>query len=154
MRGLTLVFALLILFMSRVYAQTGYAHGPDHCYRFEAPQGWTMDNQVAASQGVPMVFFPVGTTWESAPSAMYTRPVQFSTGTLTDSLRIRKLVDSAIEMYRSASENLTARRVRSIHSMSGVSGELWSFSGYSNGGAELVAYFVGRQTVNFFVMQL
>ena len=36
----------------------------------------------------------------------------------------------------------------------GERGELWAFTGYREGGTELVVYFRGRQTVNFFVAQV
>jgi len=132
---------------------SGYAHGPDHCYYFETPSGWTMDNRAGARDGVPMVFYPSGTTWQSAPVAIYTRPVASARGR-SDSARVNEQVQQVIQMYRSASETIQAVRLRTVRSSSGASGELWKFTGYSNGGMELVTYFPAPQTINFFVMQV
>ena len=153
MHTLTFQLALLVFLAAPAYAISGYAHGPVHCYHFDAPSGWTMDNRAGAGSGVPMVFYPSASTWQSAPIAIYTRPVASSSGR-SDPARIREQVDQVIQMYRSASENVQAKRVQVVRSKSGASGELWSFTGYSNGGAELVSYFAARQTVNFFVMQI
>ena len=100
-----------------------------------------------------MVFYPLGTSWESAPIAIYTRPVASASGR-SEAVRIKEQVEQVIQMYRSASEAINAQRLQVIHSKSGAAGELWRFTGYSNGGAELVVYYAAPQTVNFFVMQV
>jgi hypothetical protein len=148
-----LIFALLAANGERAIAATGYAYGANHCYHFEAPRGWAMDNSVATGEGVPMVFYPFGTSWKSAPVAMYTRPISSAKGR-PDSVRIREQVDEVVGMYRAASESVEATKVKTVQSNSGAKGELWSFTGYESGGAELVAYFAARKTVNFFVMQI
>lgn len=38
--------------------------------------------------------------------------------------------------------------------LSALDGELWQFVGHANGGRELVVYFVGPHTVNYFVAQV
>jgi hypothetical protein len=100
-----------------------------------------------------MVFYPTGTTWQSAPIAIYTRPISSSRGR-PDSARIAEQVDQVVQMYRSGSEDIKAARMREVRSKSGAQGELWQYTGYSNGGAELVVYFPAPNTVNFFVMQV
>ena len=92
------VFALLVA-SSQAFATSGYAYGADHCYYFDAPRGWTMDNKAGARDGVPMVFYPTGTTWQSAPVAIYTRPISSSRGR-PDSTRIAEQVDQVVQMYR------------------------------------------------------
>jgi hypothetical protein len=74
MRAALVTIVSLLFTSSTAVAQEGYAHGSDHCYYFEAPNGWVMDNRALASQGVPMVFYPAGKTWASANVAIYTRP--------------------------------------------------------------------------------
>ena len=138
---------------SQAFATSGYAHGTDHCYYFDAPRGWTMDNKSGAQDGVPMVFYPTGTTWKSAPVAIYTRPIS-SSRDRADSGRIAEQVNQVIQMYRKGSEDVKAARMREVRSKSGAQGELWQYTGYSNGGAELVVYFPAPTTVNFFAMQV
>jgi hypothetical protein len=148
-----LAVLLLLAASNNAFAVSGYAHGTDHCYYFDAPRGWTMDNKAGAQDGVPMVFYPNGTTWQSAPVAIYTRPISSSPGR-PDTTRITEQVDQVIQMYLSGSESIKAARLREVSSRSGAHGELWQYTGYSNGGAELAVYFPAAKTVNFFVMQV
>jgi hypothetical protein len=151
MRIGTFLTAVLFCTPGLSYAQGGYAHGADHCYYFEPPVGWQMDNQAAATNGVPMVFFPEGTTWQSAEVVMYTRPSpQLRPGAES----IKAQVADVIAMYRSASEKITAVPNEQVHAKAGAQGQLWSYSGYRNGGSELAVYFLGRNTVNYFVAQV
>ena len=153
MRFRSVTALALLISATQALAVTGYAHGADHCYYFDTPHGWTMDSAAGARVGVPMVFYPTGTTWQSAPIAMYTRPVS-SSSSRPESARIAEQVDQVVQMYRSNSENIKAVRVREVRSKSGTPGELWQYTGYGNGGAELVVYYPAPHTVNFFVLQL
>jgi len=146
--------ALVLLFFlaSPVAAsQEGYAHGPDHCYHFMAPAGWVMDNRVLASEGIPMVFYPEGSSWANANMAIYTRPAS-EVRQAPDPVGAQ--VKDVLSMYLPDSPNIKASKLETIRAKSGAEGELWSFSGYREGGAELVAYFVGPKTLNYFVAQL
>jgi hypothetical protein len=113
-----------------------------------------MDNNYASEQGVPMVFYPRGSSWATASVAMYTRPSATEPGAASDVQRIKQQVAEVVAMYRSGGEAIVPKRIQSLTSRAGAKGELWSFVGYSNGGAEFVAYFPARQTVNYFVLQL
>lgn len=150
--GTALVISISLLATSfTALAQTGYVHGSDHCYYFQAPQGWIMDNWTLASQGVPMVFYPADSTWTSADIAMYTRPASQMAGAVDP---IRAQVDGVVSMYRSASQRIEAKKAGAVATKTGANGELWTFKGYRDGGTELVVYFLGRQTVNYFVVQI
>jgi hypothetical protein len=142
---------ICLLVSGTAIAQDGYAYGADHCYHFSSPSGWAMNNLAGTSHGVPMVFYPIGETWESAETVMYTRP---SPPLKTDKEPIQTQVKDVLSMYRRASENLTANLEAAVQSRSGAAGELWSYTGYSNGGSEFVVYFVGKRTVNYFVAQV
>jgi hypothetical protein len=153
MRLRTLATLALLASTATAFAASGYAYGADHCYHFDAPSGWTMDNSAGERDGVPMVFYPIGTTWRSAPAAMYTRPTASALGR-PDSVRISEQVNQVIEMYRSNSESIKAKQVRAVRSTAGAAGELRQYTGYSNGGAELVVYYPAPKTLNHFVMQV
>ncbi|MFA7339306.1 MAG: hypothetical protein WC028_21175 [Candidatus Obscuribacterales bacterium] len=49
---------------------TGLAYGKDHAYFITAPQGWLLDTESGASQGVYAVFYPQGSSW-NGPAVMY-----------------------------------------------------------------------------------
>ena len=147
---LTGALALLVM-TGQVLASSGYVHGSDHCYYFSAPVGWEMSNRALASEGVPMAFYPKGTTWNSAPYAMYSRPIELPAGKGDP---IRQVTKDVVAMYAEAGEAVEARKIESINSEFGESGELWAFTGISSGGLELVAYFPGENTINYFVAQI
>ncbi len=98
-----------------------------------------------------MVFYPAGSTWQSAETVMYTRPSAKSRPAVD---AIKAQVDDVIAMYRSAAETVIAKNAGPVKAKSGATGQLWEYSGYRNGGKELAVYFRGRETVNYFVAQL
>lgn len=153
MRLHVLGFLLLLINAVPAIALSGYAYGSDHCYHFDAPRGWTMDIASGVADGLPVVFYPNGAAWQSAPIAIYTRPSASAPGR-SKAVRIAEQVSQVLDMYRSSSEDIKASRLRAVRSRTGAKGELWHYSGYSNGGAELVVYFPATKTVNFFVMQV
>lgn len=143
--------AMLLMHFGLAKAQSGYVYGPDHCYHFSAPSGWQLDNQAAAVDGVPMVLYPTGSSWQSAPVVMYTQPTR-RTG--DDSASVQAQVNDVLDMYKKSGQAVKAGRIGTVRAKTGTTGELWSFSGYQNGGTELVVYFPGRETVNYFVAQI
>lgn len=140
-----------VLLSHPVLAQEGYVHGSTHCYHFKAPAGWQLDNVSGASLGLPMVVLPLGSTWQSASVAIYTKPATVSR-TRPDAIEAQ--VDEVVRMYRQSGQRVVASRVERLRSSFGHDGELWQFAGYANGGRELAVYFVGPSTVNFFVAQV
>lgn len=147
--------ALLLSFMPFLaLAEEGYIHGENHCYYFNAPSGWVLDNVSGKDQGVPMVFYPKSSSWAQAVTVIYSRNADFVPGAKTPQEKIRGQVNKVLEEFRAsgAGPALQASMVKSIKSKSGSNGEVWKFSGDKWGNSELVAYFVGPHTVNYFVM--
>jgi len=149
-----MIGAILLLFIPFLaYAEDGYVHGDNHCYYFNSPSGWTLDNKSGKNQGMPMVFYPKNSTWAQATTVIYTNNVDFKSGTKTPQEKIKGQVSRVLEDFRtSGSPGIKASFVKAIKSKNGAEGELWKFSGDKWGNTELVAYFIGRNTVNFFVM--
>ncbi len=141
---------------SPAWSQAGYLHGADHCFYFAAPGGWTLDNRSGAPNGVPMVSYPIGSSWKSAKDAIYARVATFKPGPSSNEQKIKVQVSSVLDLYLKSSPSvaLTAAKSQDLQGAGGEQGELWRFKGYPNGAEEQVAYFVGRQTVNFFVLQI
>jgi hypothetical protein len=145
---------LAILLPFSCLAEDGYVHGVNHCYYLNAPTGWVLDTESGKSQGVPMVFYPKGRSWANATTVIYTRNDLFSPGAKTPDERIKGKVNAVLQEFRTSGNgpDLQARLVKKIKARSGASGEIWKYTGDKWGNLELVAYFVGPNTVNFFVM--
>jgi len=149
---LLIVTAGLLPLSSR--AGEGYAYGKNHCYHFSAPPGWAMDNAAGKEQGIPVVFYPQDSSWADAPTAIYTRQAEFVAGAVDEKQKIQGQVERALTKLRSANDSPDSKAtfVRAIDAQGGAHGELWKFTGDKYGNNELVAYFVGRATLNYFVM--
>jgi len=135
-------------------AADGYVHGKNHCYYFNAPPGWSLDNAAGKEQGIPMVFYPDDSSWADAPTAIYTRQAEFVAGAESEKQKIQGQVERALTKLRSANESPDSKAtfVSAVEAKGGAHGEVWKFTGDKFGNNELVAYFVGRATLNFFVM--
>lgn len=141
----------ILLFSSvGVFAQDGYVFGENHCYYFTAPERWVLDNRAL---DVPMMFYPKGRKWEDSLTVFYTRPADFIEGAKTHKNKIKAQVDQIVNDFKkNGSPDSKAIFIGKIKSDKGSVGELWKFTGDRWGNTEFAAYFVGKSTVNFFVM--
>jgi hypothetical protein len=147
--------AILLLFIPFIaLAEDGYVHGDNHCYYFNSPSGWVLDNVSGKSQGMPMVFYPENSSWAQAVTVIYTNNADFTSDSKTPHEKIKGQVNRVLEDFRTSGDSpgVQARLVKKIKSKNGAEGELWKYYGDKWGNTELVAYFIGRNTVNFFVM--
>ena len=150
----TIGVALLLFIPCAVLGEEGYVHGTNHCYYFNAPSGWVLDAVSGKNQGVPMVFYPKSSTWANATTVIYSRNAGFVQGAKTPQEKIKGQVNRVMEEFKKSGDGpaLKATLVATVKSKSSANGEVWKFSGDKWGNLELVAYFVGPSTVNFFVM--
>ena len=44
----------------------GIVYGPKAAFNISAPQGWVLDNEAGAEQGLPCVLYPKGSSWSDA----------------------------------------------------------------------------------------
>jgi hypothetical protein len=58
---------------------TGIVYGPKAAFKIKAPEGWVVDNKAGASQGLPCVLYPKGSTWAEADAVMYAKIASIDT---------------------------------------------------------------------------
>jgi hypothetical protein len=151
--ALRLLAALALLAAAAARAEDGYVSGKDICYYFNAPSGWELDSDSGKEQGIPMVFYPRGSSWADASTVIYSRNQDFVAGAKSDQEKIQGQVERVLTHFRNdQSPDSKAKKLRSIKAAHGAQGELWQFTGDRFGNTELVAYFVAAHTVNYFVM--
>jgi hypothetical protein len=67
----------LLLVYAWSYAQDAYpggiVYGPKAAFNIGAPKGWVLDNESGASQGLPCVLYPKGSSWSDAKTVMYAK---------------------------------------------------------------------------------
>jgi len=150
---ITLVI-MATLYSLGTLAQEGYVSGENYCYKFSSPENWVIDTIKGKGGGTTMVFYPKGSSWSNAETMFFTLGVDFVRDANSASEKIKANVDAVVQDYErsDAGPNFKATKVKSIVSISGEKGELWKLSGNQWGNPELVAYFVGKNTLNLFVM--
>jgi hypothetical protein len=72
-----IVCILLLLISTRSFGQENYrggiVYGPKAAFNISAPEGWVLDNESGASQGLPCVLYPKGSSWSNAKTVMYAK---------------------------------------------------------------------------------
>ena len=51
----------------------GIVYGPKAAFNISAPEGWVLDNESGAEQGLPCVLYPKGESWADAQTVMYAK---------------------------------------------------------------------------------
>src|SRR6476661_6902774 len=74
---LVLTFLALAVFCPCTPAQEnfrgGIVYGPKAAFNISAPEGWVLDNESGAEQGLPCVLYPKGESWADARTVMYAK---------------------------------------------------------------------------------
>jgi hypothetical protein len=77
MRSLLVACIALSLAGVRSFGQENYrggiVYGPKAAFNISAPQGWVLDNEAGAEQGLPCVLYPKGSSWSDAKTIMYAK---------------------------------------------------------------------------------
>src|SRR5437764_11520847 len=75
MRTFSIVCIVVLLAGVRSSGQENYrggiVYGPKAAFNIAAPEGWVLDNQAGAEQGLPCVLYPKGSSWADAKTIMY-----------------------------------------------------------------------------------
>ena len=71
------VLWLMAVLTAAVAAQNKYpggiVYGPKAAFNIAAPEGWVLDNESGAEQGLPCVLYPKGESWADARTVMYAK---------------------------------------------------------------------------------
>jgi hypothetical protein len=51
----------------------GIVYGPKAAFNISAPEGWVLDNESGADQGMPCVLYRKGSSWSDAKTVMYAK---------------------------------------------------------------------------------
>jgi hypothetical protein len=77
MKLFLIVCIALLLVGARSSGQENYrggiVYGPKAAFNIAAPEGWVVDNQSGAEQGLPCVLYPKGSSWQDAKTIMYAK---------------------------------------------------------------------------------
>ncbi len=136
-------FAVVLLLVLSVQTQASYADpqrfvvvGRGLIFALAEPTGWKMDTESGKRDGIPVVFYPSGQSWDNAPVVMYAntavkscQPSQSLAAFINDDIKEIKGHDSDLRV--SDGGTLSADGRKAI---------LKEFSGDRYGNHEVVAY--------------
>lgn len=125
----------------------GMLFGADHAFAVTAKPGWVLDNQSGASQGLHMVYYPIGETWSDSPVIVYGRSIP-----TTEAANVKSQVEHTVSNFRkNGSPNYSSHARAPLALNNGQKAELYHFAGDQWGNYEAVAYFQETDTINFLV---
>jgi hypothetical protein len=76
MKSFSLASLSLLFFCSSILAEEnrgGIVCGPKAAFKIDAPEGWVLDNEAGAQQGLPCVLYPKGSSWADAKTIIYAK---------------------------------------------------------------------------------
>lgn len=127
---------------------TGLLFGTNHAFNFSAPNGWVLDNQSGVQQGLHMVFYPVGQTWENSPVMAYGMSVAKDSELRTIEDQVKRTVD---DFRSNGSKDYTSEAKEKIKIPDGKTAKVFFFHGDQWGNYEAVGYIEEKETINFLV---
>jgi hypothetical protein len=126
----------------------GIIYGSNYAFSLKAPEGWMLDTESGAEQGVHAVFYPAGSSWKNAAVVAYARS-RLRTAEISS---VEDVVNEVVAMFqREGSPDYQGKKHMSITTESGEKGEMYIFSGDEWGNSEAVVYFPEEKTINFIV---
>jgi hypothetical protein len=148
------ILVLLLVFAHPAWASiteggSGMLFGDDHAFYFTAPNGWVIDNESGVSQGLHMLFYPVGYTWSNSPVFAYGRVVARDQTIKSIGDQVKSTVD---DFHQHGNPNYVARKGPSFALAGGEKIQVYFFSGDKWGNYEAAGYVEEKQTINFIVL--
>lgn len=154
MRALTLLPALLlacgvliasagatppVVPPSRGEAATILLRGLDHAFYLTAPRGWMLDAKAGRSDGLPVVFYPIRSSWTDSPVVMYAVDLP------VDSTTLDRFVADNVERVRAGAPEVTIEEGAEVRTRDGLLARVRVFRGPGSR-REAVAFIRERNT--------
>jgi hypothetical protein len=154
MRLFRLSLGLFVVSVSNALAGQileGYSEvqGKGYAFEIKAPQSWVLDNDAAKAQGLNLVLYPTGNTWQDSRAVIYFRvrtigpAIQNVADQVNDTLR---------NLKESGSPNVKARNVRTLTTQDASKAQIYYYSGDQFGNIEATAYIQGTGSIHFITL--
>jgi len=145
---------LLTISMSSVFAEQileGYSvvRGKDYAFEIKAPRSWVLDNDTAKDQGLNLVFYPTGTTWDTSKAVIYVR-------VRTNGAAVRNIADQVNDTLRNLREtgspNVSVKQLKTLTTQDASKAEIYYFTGDKFGNLETTAYIQSKGSIHFITL--
>ena len=151
---LRIILGLLVIsaingFSAQILEGYSVMHGKDYAFEIKAPRSWVLDNDAGKDQGINLVFYPTGTSWQTSKAVIYVRVRTYGTA-------LRNIADQVNDTLRNlkdtGSPNVSVRRVRTLTTLDASKAEIYYFSGDKFGNYEATAYIQARGSIRFITL--
>src|SRR6266403_1070303 len=135
-------FSASTVFAEQIIEGYSVVRGKDFAFEIKAPRRWVLDNEAAKDQGLNLVFYPTGTTWDTSKAVIYVR-VRSNAPTIRN---IQDQVNDTLRNLRNTgSPNAAAKYMKTLTTQDASQAQIYYFTGDKFGNFEAFAYFVTVQ---------
>jgi hypothetical protein len=125
----------------------GVIFGRDIMFVVKAPEGWVLDGESGARQGLAAVFYPKGSSWKDGAAVMYV-----NTACRCGVKSLEEFVEGDVKRFREGSPSLKVADGPALKPGGGQRVLVKRFSGDGNGNVESVAYVEEGEEFLLFVL--
>lgn len=125
-------------------------YGKGFAYTTQAPDGWVLDNKSEERNGICLVGYPKGGSWENSETVVYVNATP--KGKKKGSRNLAEMVAFDIEQHKARNPKITIKEgEKFLHSGRKIASKYF-FNGEGQGGFEAVAYIDEPKAGVFIVM--
>jgi hypothetical protein len=117
-------------------------------FYIDVPKGWVVDQEVGKRHGTCCVYYPKGTTWNSAETVMYPNIATKGPGQRT----LDEFMESDLKSFRTHDPEMKYEDAEDVHLQGKRVAKVRIFRGVNRGSSEAVAYVDEEKTIALFVM--
>ena len=127
---------------------SGLAYFSDSSFWFDIPSDWQPDHSKGKEIGVPLVLYPKGTTWDSAPSIMY-----INSASKKDGLTFDQVIASDIKKFHARSSHFSVRSSTPLKTKDGKTAIIKEMAtGLKQQPYESIAYIDEKKSVSMMIL--
>jgi hypothetical protein len=138
-----------ICFADQILEGFSVVHGKEFAFEIKAPRGWVLDNAAAKEQGLNLVFYPTGTSWETSKAVIYVR-------VRSNDANVRNIdgqVEDTLRNFRaSGSPNISVKYVKTLTTQDASKAKIYHYSGDKFGNFEATAYIQAKGSIHFITL--
>jgi hypothetical protein len=138
-----------ICFPDQILEGFSVVHGKEFAFEIKAPRGWVLDNEAAKVQGLNLVFYPTGTSWETSKAVIYVR-------VRSNDANVRNIdgqVEDTLRSFRAGgSPNVSVKYVKTLTTQDASKAKIYHYSGDKFGNFEATAYIQAKGSIHFITL--
>ncbi len=125
-------------------------YGDDHMFGIVPPPGWVVDDSSGLGSKIRVVLYPLGQTWATAPTVMYSNPLHQDPHARKT---FAQMIERDLAAFRKQSPHGRVVSAPPIHNVKGHQAEVRHFSPDGHEPLSAVAYYEEKDMVMLLVLE-